>query len=187
MVSGTARLSGTVTVFIQLAFGSALAAELSQRLGLKVSEHVLAPVPQWSVWLAVAIAALALVPLFSARTKDIGWFLLSALTAFTTVYFASMALGSSLGAFVGAITIGIMAKVVTRFWDIPGAMIMMPGFIILVPGAVGYRSILALVEKDMIAGLSTAFDVAVIGISLVAGFLISSMVPLPKDISKDEF
>ena len=187
LVSGTARLSGTLTVFIQLAFGSALAAELSNRLGLQVSEHTLEPVPLWSIWVAAGVAALALVPLFSARVKDFGWFLLSALTAFTTVFFASKALGSSLGAFAGAITVGIMAKLVTRFRDIPGAMIMMPGFIILVPGAVGYRSILALVEKDMIAGLSTAFDVAVIGISLVAGFLISSMVPLPKDISKDEF
>jgi len=64
---------------------------------------------------------------------------------------------------------------------------MMPGFIILVPGSVGYRSILALVEKDIIGGLETAFDVAVIGISLVAGFLISSMVPLPKEKPSDQY
>ena len=58
---------------------------------------------------------------------------------------------------------------------------------ILVPGAVGYRSILALVEKDIIAGLATAFDVVVIGISLVAGFLLSSLVHLPKDDPKDHY
>jgi len=63
----------------------------------------------------------------------------------------------------------------------------MPGFIILVPGSVGYRSILALVEKDIVGGLETAFDVAVIGIALVAGFLISSMVPLPQDKARDEY
>jgi len=187
LVSGTARLSGTVTIFIQLAFGSALGAELSRRLGFVINDAIVHPVEPWSIWVAAAIASLALVPLFSARKKDFGWFLLSALTAFTTVHFASQSIGSSLGAFVGAITIGLMAKLVTRFWDIPGAMIMMPGFIILVPGAVGYRSILALVEKDVVAGLSTAFDVAVIGISLVAGFLLSSLVPLPKDVSKDQY
>lgn len=187
LVSGTARLSGTVTIFIQLAFGSALGVELSKRLGIMVTHTEVSPVPLWTVWLAAGIASLALVPLFSARKKDFGWFLLAALTAFTTVYFASQFLGASLGAFVGAITVGLMAKLVTHYFDIPGAMIMMPGFIILVPGAVGYRSIMALVEKDVIAGLSTAFDVAVIGISLVAGFLISSLVPLPKDDSKDEY
>jgi uncharacterized membrane protein YjjP (DUF1212 family) len=187
LVSGTARLSGTMTIFIQLAFGSALGAELSKRLGFVINDAIVHPAEPWTIWLAAAIASLALVPLFSARKKDFGWFLLSAVTAFTTVHFASQALGASLGAFVGAITIGIMAKLVTRFFDIPGAMIMMPGFIILVPGAVGYRSILALVERDVVGGLSTAFDVSVIGISLVAGFLLSSLVPLPKDVSKDQY
>lgn len=187
LVSGTARFSGTVTTFLQLAFGSALAVELTKRFSYETSVATVAHVGFWSIWLAAAIAALALVPLFSARIKDTGWFLLASLSAFTSVYFATQALGPSLGAFVGAITVGLMAKLVTRFFDVPGAMIIMPGFIILVPGAIGYRSILALVEKDMLAGLSTAFDVAVIGISLVAGFLLSSLVHLPKDQSKDHY
>ena len=187
MVSGTARLTGAATVFIQLAFGSALGVEIGNLLALEVQSSQVEQVPFWSIWLAAAVAAVALVPLFEARKKDVVWFLLSALTAFTTVFFASKLLGPSLGAFCGAITIGLMAKIVSRLFDIPGAMIMMPGFIILVPGSVGYRSILALVEKDIIGGLETAFDVAVIGISLVAGFLISSMVPLPKDGAKDQY
>ncbi len=187
MVSGTARLTGAATVFIQLAFGSALGVEIGNLLALEVQSSQVEQVPFWSIWLAAAVAAVALVPLFEARKKDVVWFLLSALTAFTTVFFASKLLGPSLGAFCGAITIGLMAKIVSRLFDIPGAMIMMPGFIILVPGSVGYRSILALVEKDIIGGLETALDVAVIGISLVAGFLISSMVPLPKDGAKDQY
>jgi len=187
LVSGTARLSGTVTIFIQLAFGSALAVELGKRLGLEVNHAAVLPVNSWSIWLAAAIASLALVPLFSARKQDSGWFLIASLGAFTTVHFASQAMGSSLGAFAGAITVGLMARLATRFFNVPGAMIMMPGFIILVPGTVGYRSILALVEKDVVAGLSTAFDVAVIGISLVAGFLLSSLVLLPKNDSKDHY
>jgi uncharacterized membrane protein YjjP (DUF1212 family) len=187
MVSGTARLTGAVTIFIQLAFGSALGVEIGKLLSFEVHEVVLTQVPLWSIWIAVSIAAIALVPLFEARKRDVGWFLLAALTAFTTVYFASQLLGSSLGAFCGAITIGLIAKICSRLFDIPGAMIMMPGFIILVPGSVGYRSILALVEKDIVGGLETAFDVAVIGISLVAGFLISSMVPLPKDRVNDQY
>ena len=187
LVSGTARLMGTMTVFIQLAFGSVIAAELATRFGLAFSHEVIKPVEFWTVWLAAAVAAVALVPLFSARIKDTPWFLLAALTAFTTVHYATEAMGSSLGAFTGAITVGLMAKMVSRFFDVPGAMIIMPGFIILVPGVVGYRSILALVENDLVTGLSTAFDVVVIAISLVAGFLLSSLVHLPKDVSPDQY
>ncbi|WP_444996022.1 threonine/serine ThrE exporter family protein [Aliikangiella sp. IMCC44359] len=187
MVSGTARLTGATTVFIQLAFGSALAVEISKLAAFEIHGAEVTQVPLWSIFLAVAGAAIALVPLFEARKKDVFWFLLAALSAFSSVHLASLLLGSSLGAFCGAIVIGLMAKWVSRFFAIPGAMIMMPGFIILVPGAVGYRSILALVEKDIVGGLQTAFDVAVIGIALVAGFLISSMVPLPKDRARDEY
>lgn len=187
MVSGTARLTGAATVFIQLAFGSALAVELGKLFVTDIHGASVSQVPLWSVWVAVAVAAVALVPLFEARKRDFLFFLLSAVTAFTTVFFASQVLGSSLGAFCGAIVIGLMAKLTSHFFNIPGAMIMMPGFIILVPGSVGYRSILALVEKDIVGGLETAFDVAVIGIALVAGFLISSMVPLPKDSARDEY
>lgn len=187
LVSGTARLAGTVTTFIQLAFGTALAIGLAGKIGLTVNHIPLAPVDTWSIWCAVSIAAFALVPLFSAREKDAGWFLLTALCAFTTVYFSSQAIGASLGAFAGAIVVGLTAKVISRFFDVPGAMIVMPGFIILVPGAVGYRSVISLVENDVIAGLTTAVDVAIIGISLVAGFLLSSLVHLPKDGSKDQY
>ena len=187
MVSGTARLTGAATVFIQLAFGSALAVELSKLFVTDIHGPAVSQVPLWSVWCAVAVAALALVPLFEARKQDCLWFLFSALLAFTTVFFASQVLGSSLGAFCGAIMIGLAAKLVSKLFAVPGAMIMMPGFIILVPGSVGYRSILALVEKDIVGGLETAFDVAVIGIALVAGFLISSMVPLPQDKARDEY
>ncbi|PCJ49414.1 MAG: hypothetical protein COA74_06025 [Gammaproteobacteria bacterium] len=187
LVSGTARLFGTFTVFIQLAFGSVLAAELATGFGLEFSHAALPPVEFWTVCLAAGVAALALVPLFSARVQDTHWFLLAALSAFTMVHFSTLAMGPSLGAFAGAITVGLMAKFVTRTFDVPGAMIIMPGFIILVPGAVGYRSVLALVENDMVTGLSTAFDVVVIGISLVAGFLLSSLVHLPKDVSKDQY
>ncbi|MET1254889.1 threonine/serine ThrE exporter family protein [Aliikangiella maris] len=187
MVSGTARLAGAATVFIQLAFGSALAVEIGKLLAFDIRGSEVSPVPLWSVWIAVSGAAISLVPLFEARKIDVTWFLLAALSAFTSVYFASMVLGASLGAFCGAIVIGLLAKWSSRLFLIPGAMIMMPGFIILVPGAVGYRSMMALVDKDILGGLQTAFEVAVIGIALVAGFLMSSMVPLPKDKPKDEY
>lgn len=187
LVSGTARLTGVTTIFIQFAFGSALAVEIGKALSFYVAGAAVVEVPLWSVWCAVGVAGVGLVPTFEARKKDAVWFLLSALTAYTVVYFSTMLLGPSLGAFCGAIAVGLLAKLITQLFVVPGAMIMMPGFIILVPGSMGYRSILALLEKDIVRGLETAFEVAIIGISLVAGFLLSSMVPLPKDKPQDQY
>ncbi len=187
MVSGTARLTAAMTVFIQLAFGSALAMEAGRVFGLDYSAVQVSDVPLWSVWCGVGMAGIGLIPTFEARFKDSIWFFLSAVTAFTTVYYSGQILGASLGAFCGAICVGILARFVTRLFSVPGAMVMMPGFIILVPGSVGYRSILALVDKDIVGGLEAAVEVAIIGISLVAGFLLSSMLPLPKDSVSDQY
>ncbi len=187
MVSGTARLAGAATVFVQLAFGSAIAFEVVNYLGLDFRGGVVSPVSLWSICLAVGIAAVAMLPLFEARKKDIGLFWLAAFTAFLTVFFSSQYLGASLGAFCGAIAVGLVAKLVTHLWGLPGAIIIMPGFIVLVPGTIGYKSVLAMLEHDILVGLQTAFDVSIIGISLVAGFLISSMVPLPKNTTSDHY
>jgi len=189
LVSGTARLFGSTIIFIQLAFGSAIGVEVGQYLFGNFELVSLSPVPEWSVWIAVTLSVLGLVPLFEARIKETVWFIVAAFVAFGTVRYASVPLGASLGAFVGAISVGLTAKLVTRLFNKPGALILMPGLIILVPGSVGYKSILALIHNDILTGLQTAFDVALIAISLVSGLLISSLLPLPKkDLgTTDEF
>lgn len=188
VVSGTARLMSAMTVFIQLAFGAAIAFELGKYFFSGVPAATLAePASLWSIYLAVAVVTVSLIPVFNARAKDTLWVLAASLCAYSSVLVAAKIFGASLGAFCGAIVVGLLAKFASRIAAVPGAVIMMPGFIILVPGSVGYKSILALLEKDIINGLQSAFEVSMIGISLVAGFLISSMLPLPKQEGKDQY
>ncbi len=187
LVSGTARFFGAIIVFIQLAFGSAIGVQVGQLIFGPIPVVELAVVAEWTVWLAVSATVIALVPLFEARAKETPWFLLAAVTAFATVRYASPIIGAPMGAFVGAICVGLMANFVSRYFNKPGALILMPGLIILVPGSVGYKSILALIEKDIITGLETAFEVSIIAISLVSGLLISSLLRLPKqEMSEDD-
>jgi uncharacterized membrane protein YjjP (DUF1212 family) len=180
LVSGTARFFGAVIIFIQLAFGSAIGVQVGQILFGPIAVVELEPVAEWTIWLAVTVAVVALVPLFEAKFKETPWFILAAVTAFGTVRYSSPYIGPFMGAFVGAISVGLIAKFVSQFFNKPGAIILMPGLLILVPGSVGYKSILALIEKDILKGLETAFEVSIIAISLVAGLLVSSLLKLPK-------
>ncbi len=180
LVSGTARLFGAAIIFIQLAFGSAIGVEMGQHLFGEIPQIPVQAVSEWSVWIAVLVAVIGLIPLFEARTREIPWFFLAAIVAFGTVRYSTPFLGASLGAFLGAIMTGLTAKLISRRYNKPGALILMPGLIILVPGSVGYKSILSLIQNDVITGLQTAFDVALIAISLVAGLLIASLLQLPK-------
>ena len=62
----------------------------------------------------------------------------------------------------------------------PAAILIVPGLIVLVPGALGLSGIRALIERDALVGLQTIVDAALIGGGLVAGLLVSNLVVPPR-------
>ena len=179
-MSGTARLFGAGTVFILMAFGMAIGNQIGKGWPDTTMAISIMSLPLWTEWLAVIVGSISLVILFQARIKDTGWVILGGLVAFATVKYASVFVSNALAAFLGAIAVGACANLVSRFKGIPGAVVVVPGFIMLVPGSVGFKSLTALLEHDVVAGLNTAFDMVLVGISLVSGLLISSLVTLPQ-------
>jgi uncharacterized membrane protein YjjB (DUF3815 family) len=55
-----------------------------------------------------------------------------------------------------------------------------PGIILLVPGSVGFRSLSAVLERDVLLGLDTAVSLIVVLISLVAGLLFGDLLVPPR-------
>jgi uncharacterized membrane protein YjjB (DUF3815 family) len=53
---------------------------------------------------------------------------------------------------------------------------LVPGILLLVPGSVGMRSLTALMEREVISGIETAFRMVVIAVSIVAGILIANVI-----------
>ncbi len=182
LMSGTARIFGAGTVFILMAFGMVIGNHLAEILSLTsgLQPGVIQALPSWTEWVAVLLGSAGLVILFQARLQESWWVILGGLVAFTAVKYASLYFNNAMTAFCGAIAVGVCANLVSRFTNVPGATLVVPGFIILVPGSVGFRSLTALMEHDVVRGLDTAFNMTLVGISLVAGLLISSLVTLPK-------
>jgi uncharacterized membrane protein YjjB (DUF3815 family) len=63
-----------------------------------------------------------------------------------------------------------------RWFNRPGALIRVPGIILLVPGSLGFRSFNFVLERDVMLGLDTATAVVTALIALVAGILVGSLV-----------
>tara|TARA_B100000795_G_scaffold219674_1_gene174043 strand:- start:264 stop:449 length:186 start_codon:yes stop_codon:yes gene_type:complete len=59
---------------------------------------------------------------------------------------------------------------------------LMPGIILLVPGSVGFQSLSLLVEKNILAGLDTAFMMSFVAVALVTGLLLASLIVPPRKI-----
>jgi uncharacterized membrane protein YjjP (DUF1212 family) len=178
MVSGTARFFSAVTVFLQIAFGVVIGNSLG---AIFPSEPITLQLllPEWTRWVAILVAGSGLFFLFQSRPKDFPWVLLGGFIAYGVTAFGSQHLGPVLGAFVGALATGLASNLFERLTNVPRAVMLMPGIILLVPGSIGFQSLSFLVESNVIEGMNTAFIMSFVSIALVTGLLIASLIIPP--------
>ncbi|MCP3098073.1 threonine/serine exporter family protein [Myxococcus sp. K15C18031901] len=182
LISGTSRLTGAAVVFLQLGFGVALGSRLSVVLPPPAILPPPEPLPAWTQGLALAIAGLAIGVLFRARPRDWGWIAAAGTFAFTGARYGSELLGPQLGAFVGALLLGIGGNVLARLRNKPSVTVVVPGLMLLVPGSVGFRSLSSLLERDVVAGVDTAFNMLMVAVALVAGLLSANALVPPRKV-----
>lgn len=175
--SGTARLSGALVTFLGLGFGVALGARLGSAaaqwlvpLAAALPPAVTATaLPAWSPWAALVVAPLAFTVLLRAEPRDAPAILVTCAAAYLTAQWVGGGLGEELGAFAGAALVSAGSVVLAR-WRRGMAMVtQVPGLLILVPGSIGFRSVTSMLGQQVEAGIATAFQLALVGISLAAG------------------
>lgn len=177
LVSGTARLTHALMIFIAIGFGVALGRVLAAPLATPIGEvTVSAPAPTWATPPALAIAALSFMVLFKARPADAVSIFIAGVAGFLGARLGGATLGPELGASVGAFALACVANADARLRKIPSAVTLMPGLLLLVPGSLGFRSIDALLAADPTGGLQTAFTAVLIATGLVAGLLLANVV-----------
>lgn len=181
LVSGTARLLGSAVIFIQMTFGVAMGTQLAALIfGPANMTTTIHHLPSWTVWIAIVVSSWSLMMLFQSRSKDFLWIITATCLSFFVSRWGVNNMGAATGAFIGALTVGVFANLAYRIKQVPTAAVMMPGFIILVPGSVGFKSLTELLDHNIIGGLETAFNMIIVGISLITGLLVSSIATLPK-------
>ena len=182
LVSGSARLMGAIALFFAIALGVAVGGRLGAVL-VGVPPPV-EPEPLGALWRwpALLAAALALTVLLRARPRDAGWILLGGLLAIEGVRLGGLLLGTQLGAFLGALAVGIGGNLYARVGHRPAQMLQVPGLILLVPGSLGFRSLAALLEQDVLSGVQTAFTTSLVAIALATGILLANVVLPPRRI-----
>lgn len=181
LASGTARLMSALMVFIAMGFGVALAAQLVLVTGWAPPVADPVALPAWTGSLAILVASLSFGVLLKAEWSDFGWIVLACIVGFAASRLSARLLGPELGMFLGALSVGLFSGLVARFADQPVALTEVPGILILVPGSIGFRSIRALLESEVVSGIETGFRVLMIAMSLVAGLLVANLImPRPR-------
>ena len=178
LVSGSARLFGAVLVFLMLGFGVALGSGAS---GLEITETAPQSVlPLWVILVCVAVAGLSFVVLFNAASRDVPWIVVIGLLTFLVTRLSTARLGLELGTFAGAFAVGLLSNLFSRITGRPAMIPRVPAVFLLVPGALGFRSVSSMLEKDAVAGVQLGFTVGLVAVAIVTGLLVANALVRPR-------
>ena len=181
LVSGTARFAGALTVLLKLTFGAIAGAHLVNLLGWNALPNAGAVLPAWMPWLTLLAGSFAFAVLFKAARRDVALVMASVWLGYAVQRSVELIPGLQLatlptGVFLAGIVVTAVANAYGRWFNRPGALIRVPGIILLVPGSLGFRSFNFVLERDVMLGLDTATAVITALIALVAGILVGSLV-----------
>lgn len=176
LVSGTARFFGAITTVLKLTIGTIIALTLMQLLGVEPQVRALRPQAQWVEWAGLAIAAGAFAILFRAARRDVLLVMAAAASGFLISRWVGAALGPNIGLFVAALVTTAAGNGYARWVNRPGALIRVPGIIMLVPGSNSLRGLMNLVQQqDVAAGQEAVLIVMNIVLALIAGLLFGNV------------
>lgn len=176
LVSGTARFAGAMSTILKLAIGMMVALTAAQMIGLHPEVRALRPQPDWVEGLALVLGTYAFAVLFRTGRRDYPLVMLSAAGGYLVSRFVGGAWGSTVGVFVAALAMTAAGNAYARWFNRPGALVRLPGIIMLVPGSASLRGLLALVQgQSMEAGQAAMLAALNILLALVAGLLFGNI------------
>ena len=176
LASGTARAAGAFIVFLGIGFGTALGAKVAELAFGAPPVTPPAGLPLRYFWIALAASALAFAVLLKADRRDIPWIVLGAGVSLIASRLGTRLIGPELSPFFGSFGVAVAGWGFAARTTRPASVVVAPGVLVLVPGSVGFRSIAALMDEKVVAGIDTAFTALVTAIALVVGLLVANVV-----------
>ena len=180
LVAGSVRLMGAAAILLKLSLGTVAGVQLAHAFGWVAAPVARLPVPPWAEWVALAAASYSFAVLFQAARRDYLLVMASACLGYLATRYGSAWAGPEFGVFLGGVVAGSAGNIYARWKQRPGALVRVPGIILLVPGSVGFRSLFFAFERDVYLSLDTAFSLLAILIALVAGLLFGNLLVPPR-------
>jgi len=148
--------------------------------GKGVIEWLLAKPSEWFQWPALLVSGLAFAVLFNVRYRDI-YLAVGAAVAGYAVSRAGVIMGGiEFGILLAAFVIGLLGNLLGRWLLRPASLVRVPGIILLVPGALGYRTVTNVLLEGSPNPQETALLAAILVVALVGGLLIGNTIIPPR-------
>jgi uncharacterized membrane protein YjjP (DUF1212 family) len=174
VVSGAARLIAGFMQLAQLAFGILIAAQL---VGVSASAFVVGPVNKfgaWAPWVGVAVYGVGIWLYLGPPRKFTPWLLAILFVAYSGQVAANAVFGSYASGFGGGFTLMVCALAISQLPNSPPtAALLLPGFWLLIPGALGLVGVTQFIGADRGAVFTgTLTSMISIALGFQAGLLV---------------
>jgi uncharacterized membrane protein YjjB (DUF3815 family) len=180
LVAGTARLMHAGITLLSLAFGIAVVVSLSKVVTPGVLTVVARePLGWWWQVLALLVAALSFGVMLGLPKKQLPVALVAGVLVWG-VTLLTRPLPGVHAAFLNSLALSLGANLWARFSRRPAQIFLMPGLLLLVPGALSFRSLDTLLSGDAVSGISSGADVILIAGGLVMGLLVANVALPPR-------
>jgi len=183
LTAGMARLGGSLVVLVKLTLGTVLAFGVVKFFGLSSGKVVerLSTLPETVRTFALLAGAFSFAGLFKAKKEHA---FLVAGSVLTGHFIAQFVQGESAGMLgmlptgilVSGIFITLLSNIFSTFFHRPGAVIRLPGIIMLVPGSIGFKAGQSLWSDQLSAGGDLFMLAFATVVALLAGILIGNMI-----------
>ncbi len=179
LVAGTARLGSVLMTVLSLGCGFALGIAVVGTGAMHAGHVTVLPTPWFLLALAVLAVATGIAILENARLLDYPLVLGSCVVAEVAYRLFALLPAHQVAAFGGALAVGLVATIGAKYVRVPQAVLLIPGLLILVPGALSYESILFILQSDAADAASIAVNSVVAAVEIVAGLLLAQLIVSP--------
>jgi uncharacterized membrane protein YjjP (DUF1212 family) len=173
LVTGSSRLIGGMLQLLLLAFGILAAAHAPGAPGApRLVGHPHDLLGIWAPWLGVLVYGLGITVYKSAPRRLVGWLLFVLYAAWIAQMLGARLFGGYASGFIGALAMTIVAFAVERLPSGPPALVsFLPGFWLLVPGALGLTGLTDYLTSPQAAGPRDLFSTLAAVIAIALGVL----------------
>ena len=188
IISGFSRIITGLVAMLWLSLGYWLGIEFVQTIAdaAGVTDATITtaeedPVPfVWHI-LFIPILCLSVPVLFQMKYKDMVWAIASMFVAYAVVILGNQVTQrQNLATFLASFTVAIFSNTWSRWYDRPNTIVLMPAFLLLVSGSVGFLGLMGILEGDTQNGKDQFFQMFIVAGLIIAGIMGGSTVVRPQ-------
>jgi uncharacterized membrane protein YjjP (DUF1212 family)/uncharacterized membrane protein YjjB (DUF3815 family) len=172
LVTGSSRLVAGVLQLLLLAFGIIGAAQMVGLPPAVPGATQPNAVSAWAPWLGALVIGLGTYLVQSGPRRTLGWLCLVLYAGWIGQYLGNLVLGGYLSGFCGAVVLTVVAYLVERMPSGPPALVsFLPGFWLLVPGALSLIGLTEYLSRNEVRGAEDLLGATTSMVAVALGVL----------------